>query len=110
MSAQPIQSRCVYTATAGGAGTFAEEAAFSPVSVLDWPLRSGSSELLRRASSDAAALQALRERLEADGRQVCAPVEHAHLPGKEAFIHCACIRVACASSWRAYGLFVPRAL
>lgn len=81
VTAQPIQSRCVYTATAGGAGTFAEEAAFSPVSVLDWPLRSGSSELLRRASSDAAALQALRERLEADGRQVCVASVLAHVAG-----------------------------
>ncbi|KAK9826358.1 hypothetical protein WJX81_001744 [Elliptochloris bilobata] len=66
----PIQSRCVFTSTAGGAGAFSEDMAFSPVSVLDWPPQSGASQLLCRASSDAAALQALRERLEAEGRQV----------------------------------------
>jgi hypothetical protein len=69
-AAQPIQSRCVFAATAGdGGGPPWEDAAFSPSSVLDWPLQPSGSGLLRCASGDAAALQALRERLSSEGRQ-----------------------------------------
>ena len=76
-AAQPIQSRCVFAATAGdGGGPPWEDAAFSPSSVLDWPLQPSGSGLLRCASGDAAALQALRERLGSEGRQARPRPEH----------------------------------
>lgn len=102
LGAQPIQSRCVYTATAGGgAGVFMEEVAFSPDSVLEWPLQRAGSQLLRRASGDTATLQALRERLDTGGRQ--ARLVHMSratagliLAARAAILPC-CRR--CASAW-----------